>query len=63
MADDVKKNRGNRGAAGMMEEEKAHEAEHKTRGGTHAQHVKAGHAGGAAPHVCRGRECEKKGEK
>ncbi len=30
-----------------------------TRGGSHEQHVKAGHLGGVAPHECRGRECSK----
>ncbi len=28
-----------------------------TRGGTSAQHAKAGHLGGIAPHRCRGRQC------
>lgn len=28
-----------------------------SRGGTHEQHVEAGHLGGIAPHRCRGREC------
>lgn len=30
---------------------------HKTKGGSHEQHVKAGKAGGEAHHTCRGREC------
>lgn len=29
----------------------------KVKGGTSAQHAKAGRLGGLAPHVCRGREC------
>ncbi len=29
----------------------------RTRGGTSAQHAKAGHLGGIAPHRCRGRQC------
>ena len=28
-----------------------------TQGGSHEQHVQAGHEGGKASHVCRGREC------
>ena len=32
-------------------------AERHVQGGTHEQHVDAGHKGGAAPHVCRGRAC------
>jgi hypothetical protein len=31
----------------------------RKRGGTSAQHAKAGHLGGIAHHTCRGRECSK----
>lgn len=33
------------------------EYDQEQRGGSHEQHVKAGHEGGKAPHTCRGREC------
>jgi len=42
------------------ETQKGHHA--GTRGGTHEQHVKAGHAGGSAEHECRGRQCSEKGK-
>jgi len=39
--------------------ENNHKDNEHTRGGTSAQHAKAGHLGGIAHHTCRGRQCSK----
>lgn len=59
------KNRNQMNGKTQKSKETAENKHETTRGGTSAQHAKAGHLGGIAPHTCRGRQCSethKKGE-
>ncbi len=60
MIDDLKKKAGqwDQESEQNWQRSEAEHAEPKSmRGGTREQHVKAGKAGGKAPHRCRGRQC------